>query len=138
MSAGCIFCKIIEGSEQARIIYQDSRSIAFLPRTLFSKGHTLVVPKQHYSDIFDMPTDVAAALMDVSIRLSEHYRNVLGCSGVNLLNASGRAAQQSVFHFHFHLMPRFSDDGLDTWPDLKPWHGDIDKLTSVMSVNFTR
>ncbi|MEZ5490285.1 MAG: HIT domain-containing protein [Gammaproteobacteria bacterium] len=135
MQTDCIFCRIISGSEQARVIYEDARSIAFFPRTLYSKGHTLILPKEHYSDIFDMPGEIASSLMKTSKKLSEKYRKILGCEGVNLMNASGAAAQQSVFHFHFHLMPRFIDDGINTWPGLDPWEGDIDGLEKLLRTN---
>jgi len=114
----CPFCAIVEQPAKALIIYEDARTIAFLPLHPQITGHTLLVPKSHHADIYSIPADVLAALMTSCQTLALHWRKQVGAPGLNLLHASGAEAEQSVFHFHFHLFPRFADDGLDAWPVL--------------------
>ena len=134
MSENCIFCRIISGIEPAKLVYRDANVIAFFPRSMQVKAHTLIIPVHHYTDIFDMPEDISSELMRVSRHLGLHYNEKLGSEGINLMNASGKAAQQSIFHFHFHLLPRFSDDGLDTWPKLPTWEGNSMELLKILKV----
>lgn len=134
MSQDCIFCKIISGDEPAHIVYRNADVIAFFPRCMAVKGHTLIVPTEHFRDIFELPDDVGATIIRVSKELGFHYRKAFGLDGMNLMNASGKASQQSVFHFHFHLLPRFEDDQLDTWPKLPGWTGDIAELKSLLEI----
>jgi len=114
----CIFCQIAKREASAEIIYEEPRVICFLPKEIEVYGHTLVVPKQHYADLYDIPTSVLADLVKVAQKLTKEYRQRIGATGMNLMHASGRDGQQSVFHFHFHLLPRFKNDGLNTWPNL--------------------
>jgi histidine triad (HIT) family protein len=111
----CIFCKIIDKQAPARIFYEDKRIIAFEPLNKVSKGHTLVVPKRHSKDIYDIPEGYLEKLVVVSKRLSLELSKENKATGINLLNANGKDAQQSVFHFHLHLIPRYPNDGLDLW-----------------------
>jgi histidine triad (HIT) family protein len=114
----CIFCDIVAGNIPAWIIYQNAEVISFLPGTMEAYGHTLIVPKAHYTDIYSIPAPLLAATVITAQKLSVHYQSRIGSTGINLLHASGVAAQQSVFHFHLHLIPRFANDGLNAWPKL--------------------
>jgi histidine triad (HIT) family protein len=116
--AACPFCAIANGDGRADIVYADDAVICFLPMTLNAYGHTLIVPRAHYETLWDIDPLVAAKLMAVVHELSLEYRSKLGATGFNLLHASGRDAQQSVPHFHLHLLPRFAGDDLDAWPPL--------------------
>jgi histidine triad (HIT) family protein len=116
--AACPFCAIASGDERADIVYEDDAVVCFLPLTLNAYGHTLIVPRAHCETLWDIERQVAAKLMAVVHQLSLEYRSSLGATGFNLLHASGRDAQQSVAHFHLHLLPRFADDDLDAWPPL--------------------
>lgn len=136
MSDECIFCRIVAGNEKAEIVCRDESVTCFFPRTKYAKGHTLIVPNSHFESLFDMPAEASVSLMVAAKVLSERYRNILGCAGVNLMHASGRAAQQSVFHFHIHLIPRFIDDGLDTMPDMPKWIGDRAALHEILRDGF--
>ena len=124
----CIFCKIVNRKAPAKIVYENESVICFLPIKVEVYGHTLIVPKTHYSDLYDIPQKTLCELLKVSKKLASDYKIKIKATGVNLMNASGKDAQQSVFHFHFHLLPRFKDDGLDTWPDLPKIETDRDKL----------
>lgn len=115
MVSNCVFCKIIKNEESLKI-YEDEKTICLLDINPISKGHCLVIPKEHFRDIFDIDDDHLKNIISVSKKISTTLKQKLGATGVNILHASGDSAQQSVFHFHFHLIPRYKDDGLDTWP----------------------
>ena len=91
-------------------------------------GHTLIVPKFHCADIYDAPMEALAAVAECGKELAAAYRAKIGATGVNLLHASGKDGEQSVFHFHTHLLPRFPDDGLSTWPRLPEKEFDHDEV----------
>lgn len=124
----CPFCRIAHGIAPADVVYEDSTVLCFLPSELQAYGHTLVVPKTHYTSLWDIDWGVLAELMEVVRLLSLRYRSSIRATGINLLHASGRSAQQSVPHFHLHLLPRFEGDGLNTWPALPKLHVDRSEL----------
>jgi len=124
----CIFCKIIRKEVPARIIYEDKDVICFLPNKIEVYGHTLIVSKKHYADLYDIPEGLLCKLTAVAKRLTLSYKKKIKATGVNLMHASGKDGQQSIFHFHFHLLPRFRDDNLNTWPKLPKIKIDADKL----------
>ncbi len=111
----CIFCKIIKGEIPGHKIYEDDKPYAFLDISCDSYGHTLVVPKKHCTNILDCDEADFKAVMAAVQKISRHYVDDCGFDGVNIINASGQAAQQSVFHLHMHIIPRKNDDGLNTW-----------------------
>jgi histidine triad (HIT) family protein len=114
----CVFCKIVERTADALVIHEDDHIISFLPLEPAVAGHTLVVPKAHHADIYTIPADLLSALV-VSCQLhARRWREHAGATGFNILHASGVDGEQSVAHFHFHVLPRFSGDGLQTWPSL--------------------
>jgi histidine triad (HIT) family protein len=117
--AECIFCNIIRRTADALIIHEDDDTISFLVLGPSVPGHTAVVPKLHYADIYSIPDDALARLISSCKLLALRWRERVGATGVNLLNASGVDAEQSVFHFHFHLLPRFANDGYRTWPAIR-------------------
>src|SRR4051812_9226082 len=114
----CVFCKIIEREAKALILYEDESVISFLPIQPEVYGHTLIAPKAHYADIYDIPNAVLSHVMATAKLHSLHYREIIHATGMNLMHASGVDGEQSVFHFHLHLLPRFKSDGLKTWPVL--------------------
>jgi histidine triad (HIT) family protein len=95
--------------------YEDDSVIAVIPKEQVSDGHLLVLPKVHYQDIFDIDDDVLRNIVSISKKLSTDIINKTPFTAVNLLNASGKDAQQSVIHFHLHIVPRKHDDGLEMW-----------------------
>ena len=134
MRKDCTFCQIVAESTRARIVYRDDNVIAFLPLELNAKGHIVVAPTEHYADLFDIPEDALSCLMQAVQFLAGHLKQKLNAHGVNMLHASGRAAQQSVPHFHIHLLPRFDNDGLDAWPTVPEWNGNLDELLTTIKV----
>jgi histidine triad (HIT) family protein len=108
----CLFCKIVAGEIPAQIVAESDASLAFADINPATRGHTLVIPKQHAADIHEIsPSDLAACALlakDVCARALER----LGADGVNLLHSAGAAAWQTVFHFHIHVIPRYAGDPL--------------------------
>ena len=111
----CIFCKIINREVPGTFVYEDDDVAAIIPKEQVSGGHILVIPKHHYRDIFDIDDAILRNIASVSKKLSKDIIANTDFTAVNLLNASGKAAQQSVPHFHLHIVPRKSGDGLDLW-----------------------
>ncbi|BCX15673.1 MAG: histidine triad protein [Candidatus Parcubacteria bacterium] len=130
----CVFCKIVRREEPAKIIYENEDVICFLPKTIQVYGHTLVVPKKHFQDLYDIPENLLCELIKIVQFLTKEYKTKIGATGMNVLHASGKDGQQSVFHFHFHLFPRFKDDGLDTWPQLPKKDFDADEMWQKLKI----
>jgi histidine triad (HIT) family protein len=101
----CIFCRIIGGEEMVSIVYEDDRAIAFLDVQPASQGHTLVVSKDHYETLFDVPEDLLTHCMAVAKRIAPGLRRAVGAQAINVFSANGRAGGQDVLHFHLHLIP---------------------------------
>jgi histidine triad (HIT) family protein len=101
----CIFCRIIGGEEMVSVVYEDDRAIAFLDIQPVSSGHTLVVSKEHYPTLFDLPDDLLAHCVTVAKRLARGLRRATGAEAVNVFSANGKAGGQDVLHFHLHLIP---------------------------------
>lgn len=110
----CIFCKIVRGEVGVEKVFENDAVLSFVPKDPIRKGHILVVPKEHCENVLDISRENLASVMEVARDLAK--RSVTdGATGVNLLHAAGKDAQQSVFHFHLHIVPRSPDDGLDLW-----------------------
>ncbi len=116
MDKDCVFCKILSGELPSYKIYENEYVYAFLDISMDSVGHTLVIPKEHYINSIDCDMIYYLEVQKAVKLISEHYVNDCGYTGVNILNASGKDAQQTVFHYHVHIVPRKKDDGLDAWP----------------------
>ena len=124
----CIFCKIISKQVPSYVVDENEYAIAILPKNMECFGHTLVIPKKHFENIFDIDDDYAKELILFTKNLALRYKNNLWATGVNILNASWKDAQQSVPHLHFHIIPRFPNDNMDTWPKFEKyeWNHEID------------
>jgi len=115
MKKECVFCRIVKGIEPSWTVYEDNMVMAFLDINPASEGHTLIIPRKHYETIYTIPDRELKRIVVIAKKLAEIYRKALGANAVNILHASGREAQQDVFHFHIHLVPRRENDGLDLW-----------------------
>ena len=127
--ADCIFCQIIAGDAPATIVDSDERTLAFMDINPATRGHALVVTREHYRDLGEIPDDELAACVLAARRLAERALQRLAADGINLLNAQGAAAWQSVFHFHIHVIPRYEGDPLRL-----PWvpgPGDEDEIAAA-------
>ncbi len=107
----CIFCGIVEGSIPSTKVYEDSDVLAFMDIGPIVKGHVLVIPKPHHESIADTPADLLAKLIVVVKKTARAQLDGLKAEGVNIHQANGAVAGQVVPHIHFHLIPRYSDDG---------------------------
>ncbi len=124
----CAFCKIYNQKLPAKIIYQDNILSCFLPKNMEVYGHLLVIPNKHFENIFDIPEEELTHIIKFTKKISLHLKECLGATGINILHASGKSAQQSVPHFHIHIFPRFDNDSLDTWPKLEKKEYDKDEI----------
>ena len=112
MNDDCIFCKIIAGEIPAQIIDEDEKTVAFMDINPATRGHVLVVPRRHARDLLEIEPGDLQAVAVVAQRVARRMPDRLGADGVNLLNSCGRAAWQTVFHFHMHVIPRYGGDPL--------------------------
>ena len=110
MADDCIFCKIVAGDLPATKIDEDERTLAFMDINPWTKGHALVIPKAHSTDVGEIGLDDLAAVAAMVQRVALRQRETLGADGVNVLNSFGSAAWQTVFHTHFHCIPRYEGD----------------------------
>lgn len=105
MNEHCVFCRIIAGEETVSIVYEDDRALAFMDIQPASPGHVLVVSREHYADLFDIPHTLASHCLEVAKQLAPGIRVATGAAALNLFSANGRAGGQDVEHFHLHLIP---------------------------------
>ncbi len=103
----CIFCKIICGDIPSRTIYEDADFKVILDASPASKGHALILPKEHCANVYEISEDLLAKAAKLAKKLAAHMSEVLACDGINLLQNNGEVAGQTVFHFHMHLIPRY-------------------------------
>ena len=111
----CIFCKIIRGEIPSDKVYEDENIFAFLDINPVNIGHTLLAPKEHHENIFDLPENVLDKLSSASKKLSLAIKNALNADGVNVTSNNGRAAGQLIDHAHIHIIPRYENDGFKHW-----------------------
>lgn len=108
----CIFCKIVNNEIPSNKIYEDDLVLAFLDINPMSKGHTLIIPKKHFKDVFEIEENYLERIILVAKKISKKMKDSIGADGVNFYHASGIHAEQSVFHFHLHVVPRRKDDAI--------------------------
>lgn len=112
----CIFCKIAAGEIPAATLYEDDTFRVILDLGPASKGHALILPKDHYANIYEISDEVAGKAIILAKKMAGAMTEALGCDGFNVLQNNGEAAGQTVFHFHIHLIPRYKDDQVGlTW-----------------------
>lgn len=129
MTAPCPFCDIVRRIQSARLVYEDSETIAFFPLRPATPGHTLVIPKVHMEEIWNMDLGTVHKVLDSSLTVIQAVRSVLCPEGLNLINSSGQAATQSVLHFHMHVVPRWNDDLMGAiWPQTEVPLDRLDEL----------
>jgi histidine triad (HIT) family protein len=125
----CLFCRIVSGELPSTRIDEDERTVAFMDINPATRGHVLVVPREHSADVTEIAAEDLAAVAAMGQRLAVRQQERLGADGVNLLNSCGRVAWQTVFHFHLHVIPRYAGDPLRL-----PWEpapGDRDEIAAA-------
>jgi histidine triad (HIT) family protein len=119
----CIFCKIVKGELPSSKIYEDDKVFAFLDIEPVNLGHTLVIPKEHFVNIYETPESIMIHMMKVVKRLSSAIKNSLKADGINVTMNNDPAAGQMVFHSHIHIIPRITNDGFGVWKGKTSYKG---------------
>jgi len=125
----CIFCKIVAGEMPAEVVQEDEHTLAFMDINPWTRGHALVIPRNHSKNLLEIADKHLAHTASAAKRLAARMTERLDADGVNLLNACGPAAWQTVFHFHIHVIPRYEDDPLQL--PTRPQEADKDELAAV-------
>lgn len=112
MNNDCIFCKIIKGEIPSFTVYEDEIFKVILDRFPAAPGHVLIIPKGHYRDMFSLSEEVAAKVYPLAQKIATHVKKEVGAEGINIVQNNGEVAGQSVDHFHLHIIPRKTGDGI--------------------------
>lgn len=132
----CLFCKIISGDMPSHKVYEDEHTLAFLDINPVNPGHTLVIPKKHYKNLYETPDEVLAKLMAVVHKLSISIKESLKAEGINIMMNNDPAAGQVIFHTHIHIVPRFENDGFKHWSGEPYKEGEIEKTAEKIKINL--
>ena len=133
----CIFCKIINGDIPSATVYENDEFKVILDRFPGSLGHTLIMPKEHSKNIFDINAEKAGRLFTLAVKIANVLKDTLDCDNLNILQNNGEFAGQTVHHFHLHLIPRKISDSIDIkWPPLSLSDEEIDGIKTAILENF--
>ena len=113
MAENCIFCSVLAGEMPAEVVQEEEHTVAFMDIAPWTRGHAVVIPRRHVANLYEIEDDELARVNAAGRRLALRMRDNLGVDGVNLLNSTGSAAWQTVFHFHLHVIPRYDGDPLE-------------------------
>lgn len=130
----CVFCKIVRGEIPSYKIYENETTLAFLDISKDIDGHTLVIPKNHCTNVLDCQEDSLNDVMKTVKLVSKHYCQNCGYDGVNILNANNKASGQSVFHLHFHILPRKNNDNENAWPKLNGAKNELSTMCEKLKI----
>ena len=126
----CIFCKIANGEIPSATLYEDEDFRVILDLGPATKGHALILPKNHFDDIYSMDDATAAHVFQVAVKVAKAMKETLGCEGLNIVQNNGEIAGQTVFHFHMHIIPRIKGDTVNVgWV---PGTADNDTIASIV------
>jgi len=129
----CIFCQIVAGELPAEKVAEDEHTVAFMDINPWTRGHALVVPREHSRNLYDIAPQSLCHTMGAAKALAERMRDRLGAEGINLLNSTEPAAWQTVFHFHVHVIPRYGDDPLRLpGQPRQPGEGELAELAETL------
>ncbi|SCA57661.1 Histidine triad (HIT) protein [Candidatus Terasakiella magnetica] len=128
-NADCVFCKILKGEIPSFKVYDDDHTYGFMDINPANAGHVLVIPKYHAPNIYEIPKDWVSDCMITAQKIAKAVHEVTRPDGINILQANGEGAAQSVHHFHIHVLPRSNDDGLKMNWELVP--GDMDEIAAL-------
>lgn len=130
----CIFCKIANGEIPSRTVYEDADFRAILDLGPATKGHALILPKEHAANLYELPDDLAAKVLPAAKKVAALLKDRLGCAGLNLVQNNGELAGQTVMHFHLHLIPRYDNDGQKIlWKPTEPGAEELDAVLKQLS-----
>lgn len=126
----CIFCKIANGEISSRTLYEDDEFRVIMDLAPATKGHSLILPKNHFGNLYELPDETAGKAMILAKKMASLMTDKLSCDGFNLVQNNGECAGQTVFHFHFHLIPRYSDDNQNIL--FEPTHPVAEELDDIL------
>ena len=130
----CIFCKIAAGEIPSKTLYEDEQFRVILDLGPASKEHALILPKEHYENIYEIPDETAAAAMKLAKKMAGVMTEKLNCDGFNIVQNNGVVAGQTVFHFHMHLIPRYKDDGQTIgWKPGEPSQEELEQIKNIIT-----
>ena len=130
----CIFCKIAAGEIPSKTLYEDEQFRVILDLGPAAKGHALILPKEHYANIYEIPDEVAASAMKLAKKMAGVITEKLNCYGFNIVQNNGVVAGQTVFHFHMHLIPRYEDDGQTIgWTPGEPTQEELEEIKNLIT-----
>ena len=128
MKDDCIFCKLANGVFDTNTLYEDDNFRVIFDISPATVGHVLVLPKEHYANVFEMPEDLVAKAYTVAKKVATVLSEVTGCTGINILQNNGEDAGQTVFHFHIHIIPRYGKGEMIFWKETEPNQEKIDEI----------
>ena len=129
----CVFCKIAKGDIPSKVLYEDDEFKVILDLGPATKGHALILPKNHYRNLYEIPDEAAGKVMLLAKKMALHMTEKLNCDGFNLVQNNGEAAGQTVFHFHMHLIPRYTEDGQTLgWKPLEFTQEELDGIRDII------
>ncbi len=130
----CIFCKIANGDIPSKMLYEDEEFKVILDVGPATRGHALILPKNHYVNLYELPDEIAVKVMLLAKKMAVLMTEKLGCDGFNLVQNNGKAAGQTVFHFHLHLIPRYKEDGQTLgWKSLEPTQDELENIKNIIT-----
>ena len=132
----CLFCKIIKGEIPCSKVYENDKVLAFLDIGPVNKGHTLIIPKNHATNIFDIEEEDLNQVSNVIRKIAPAIKKAVNADGLTITSSNGQAAGQVVMHSHIHIIPRFKDDGLKLWPQGKYEEGEAEKVAEEIKSNL--
>ncbi len=133
MKDDCIFCKIAAGEIPSKTVYEDASYRVILDLGPAARGHALILPKDHYADVFELPEEKAGEVFKLARKMAVQMKAALGCDGFNIVQNNGEVAGQTVFHFHMHLIPRYKDDGQKIgWKPGEPTQDELEETARVI------
>lgn len=133
MKEDCIFCKIAKGKIPSATIYEDNHFAVILDVNPATKGHCLIIPKEHFDNIYDLDGETAGKLFSLATCIARALKDALKCDGLNVIQNNGEIAGQTVNHFHLHLIPRYEGDGVDlTWPQHEVSQDELEEIRKTV------
>ncbi len=130
----CIFCKIAAGEIPSKTLYEDEQFRVILDLGPAAKGHALILPRDHYANIYEIPEETAGSAMKLAKKMAGIMTEKMHCDGFNIVQNNGEVAGQTVFHFHMHLIPRYKDDGqVIGWKAGSPSQEELEKIKNIIT-----
>ncbi len=133
----CIFCKLANGVFPTNKLYEDDDFTVILDASPANKGHALILPKQHYANLFEIDDEVSSKVLPLAKKVATALKEELGCDGINVVQNNGPSAGQTVFHFHVHVIPRYDSDEFEIgWPQGEPDAAEQEELAKKLAARF--